>query len=93
MVTFVLPAKSKIGNGQVPKALAGAIGGRDFRIDCWNPGDGTKPHTNTDEIDLNARRPMVLDALIKIKNQINPSLTFRRSRGEGIRGSGVLNIE
>lgn len=36
---------------------------------------------------------MVLDALIKIKNEIDPTLTFRRSCREGICGSCAMNIE
>ncbi|KAH9373873.1 hypothetical protein HPB48_016151 [Haemaphysalis longicornis] len=35
---------------------------------------------------------MVLDALIKIKNEIDPTLTFRRSCREGICGSCAMNI-
>ncbi len=37
--------------------------------------------------------PMVLDALIKIKNEIDPTLTFRRSCREGICGSCAMNID
>lgn len=36
---------------------------------------------------------MVLDALIKIKNEQDPTLTFRRSCREGICGSCAMNIE
>jgi succinate dehydrogenase/fumarate reductase-like Fe-S protein len=43
-------------------------------------------------LDLNAVGPMVLDALIKIKNEIDPTLTFRRSCREGICGSCAMNI-
>lgn len=35
---------------------------------------------------------MVLDALIKIKNEVDPTLTFRRSCREGICGSCAMNI-
>lgn len=35
------------------------------------------------QVDLNTCGPMVLDALIKIKNEIDPTLTFRRSCREG----------
>ena len=44
------------------------------------------------EVDLNNCGPMVLDALIKIKNEMDPSLTFRRSCREGICGSCAMNI-
>lgn len=46
----------------------------------------------TYEVDLNACGPMVLDALIKIKDQMDPTLTFRRSCREGICGSCSMNI-
>jgi len=36
--------------------------------------------------------PMILDALIKIKNEVDPTLTFRRSCREGICGSCAMNI-
>ena len=36
---------------------------------------------------------MVLDALIKIKNEIDATLTFRRSCREGICGSCAMNID
>ena len=46
-------------------------------------------------IDVDRKRcgPMVLDALIKIKNEIDPTLTFRRSCREGICGSCSMNID
>jgi succinate dehydrogenase/fumarate reductase iron-sulfur protein len=37
--------------------------------------------------------PMVLDALIKIKNEMDSSLTFRRSCREGVCGSCAMNID
>jgi len=46
----------------------------------------------TYEVDLNQCGPMVLDALIKIKNEMDPTLTFRRSCREGICGSCSMNI-
>lgn len=44
-------------------------------------------------MDLNKCGPMVLDALIYIKNEIDPTLTFRRSCREGICGSCAMNID
>ena len=35
---------------------------------------------------------MVLDALLKIKNEIDPTLSLRRSCREGICGSCAMNI-
>lgn len=69
-----------------------------FEIYRWDPekkgkdGKPEKPRLQTFDIDLNKCGPMVLDALIKIKNEIDPTLTFRRSCREGICGSCSMNI-
>ncbi|KAL2928630.1 Succinate dehydrogenase [ubiquinone] iron-sulfur subunit 2 mitochondrial [Bienertia sinuspersici] len=63
-----------------------------FSIYRWNPENPTKPELKNYEINLKECGPMVLDALIKIKNEIDPSLTFRRSCREGICGSCAMNI-
>ena len=42
---------------------------------------------------MDACGPMVLDALIKIKNEVDSSLTFRRSCREGVCGSCAMNID
>eukprot|EP01091_Cochliopodium_minus_P009227 TRINITY_DN2223_c0_g1_i1.p1 TRINITY_DN2223_c0_g1~~TRINITY_DN2223_c0_g1_i1.p1 ORF type:complete len:270 (-),score=61.82 TRINITY_DN2223_c0_g1_i1:13-822(-) len=55
--------------------------------------EGFKPYLEEYEIDLKECGPMVLDALIKIKNEVDPSLTFRRSCREGICGSCAMNID
>ncbi|KAL1928333.1 hypothetical protein VTP01DRAFT_2689 [Rhizomucor pusillus] len=65
-----------------------------FEIYRWNPDKPTeKPYLETYKVDLNQCGPMVLDALIKIKNEQDPTLTFRRSCREGICGSCAMNIE
>ena len=79
MVEFNLPANSRIGQGKTYKAPAGAKRVREFRIYRWNPDDGQNPRMDTYEVDLDACGPMVLDALIKIKNEVDTTLTFRRS--------------
>lgn len=64
-----------------------------FQIYRWNPDQPeTKPYNQTYEVDLSTCGPMVLDALIKIKNEMDPTLTFRRSCREGICGSCAMNI-
>merc|ERR1712156_905993 len=64
-----------------------------FTIYRWNPEKpGDKPKMQEYEVDLNTCGPMVLDALIKIKNEMDPTLTFRRSCREGICGSCAMNI-
>jgi succinate dehydrogenase / fumarate reductase iron-sulfur subunit len=93
MVEFNLPANSRIGRGQNHPAPAGAKQAREFRIYRWNPDDGQNPRMDSYNIDLAACGPMVLDALIKIKNEVDPTLTFRRSCREGICGSCAMNID
>src|SRR5476651_951204 len=92
MVAFNLPANSRIGHGQTFAAPAGAKRVREIRIYRWNPDDGQNPRMDSYSIDLDACGPMVLDALIKIKNEIDPTLTFRRSCREGVCGSCAMNI-
>jgi succinate dehydrogenase (ubiquinone) iron-sulfur subunit len=63
-----------------------------FKVYRWDPEQGQKPYLSTYPIDLNECGPMVLDALIKIKDEQDPTLTFRRSCREGICGSCAMNI-
>jgi succinate dehydrogenase (ubiquinone) iron-sulfur subunit len=65
-----------------------------FSIYRWDPDSpSTKPHLKDYQVDLSDCGPMVLDALLKIKNEQDPSLTFRRSCREGICGSCAMNID
>ena len=65
-----------------------------FQIYRWNPDEPTsKPRMQTYTLDLNKTGPMMLDALIRIKNEVDPTLTFRRSCREGICGSCAMNID
>ena len=92
MAEFILPKNSRItGKGREHKA-AGAKRVRRFRIYRWDPESGQNPRYDTFELDLDKTGPMVLDALIKIKNEIDPTLTFRRSCREGICGSCSMNM-
>ena len=93
MVAFKLPLNSRVGQGQAFKAPAGTKRVREFKVYRWNPDDGKNPSTDSFEIDPDACGPMVLDALIKIKNEIDSTLTFRRSCREGICGSCAMNID
>jgi hypothetical protein len=64
-----------------------------FKIYRWNPDTKGKPYIATYPVNLDECGPMVLDALIKIKNEQDPSLAFRRSCREGICGSCSMNID
>ena len=87
MATFTLPANSKInGKGRSFKS-AGAARAKKFTVYRYDPDSGENPRYDSYELDLEQTGPMVLDALIKIKSEADPSLTFRRSCREGICGS------
>nr|WP_301331503.1 succinate dehydrogenase iron-sulfur subunit [Nevskia soli] len=66
---------------------------RAFKIYRYDPDTQANPRVDTYEVDMDACGPMVLDALIKIKNEIDSTLTFRRSCREGICGSCAMNID
>ncbi len=93
MVQFSLPKNSKVTAGRRFPAPEGATRVKAFQIYRWNPDDAQNPRVDSYEIDLDKCGPMVLDALIKIKNEIDSSLTFRRSCREGICGSCAMNID
>jgi succinate dehydrogenase / fumarate reductase, iron-sulfur subunit len=93
MAEFTLPRHSRIKDGKRFPAPDGAKRTREFKVYRWSPDDGDNPRTDTYEVDLDKCGPMVLDALIKIKNEIDPTLTFRRSCREGICGSCAMNID
>ncbi|MBU2960880.1 succinate dehydrogenase iron-sulfur subunit [Citreicella sp. C3M06] len=92
MVQFTLPKNSKIRTGKTWPKPTGATNVRAFKIYRWNPEDGENPRIDTYHLDMDKCGPMVLDALIKIKNEVDPTLTFRRSCREGICGSCAMNI-
>lgn len=65
-----------------------------FHVYRWNPDmPSEQPYLQTYQLDLNKTGPMVLDALIRIKNEIDPTLAFRRSCREGVCGSCAMNID
>ncbi|MDE0307419.1 MAG: succinate dehydrogenase iron-sulfur subunit [Albidovulum sp.] len=93
MAQFALPKNSRIIAGKNWPVPEGAKNPRKFRIYRWNPDDGKNPRLDSYHVDMDKCGPMVLDALIKIKNEIDPTLTFRRSCREGICGSCAMNID
>ncbi|MGQ0486718.1 MAG: succinate dehydrogenase iron-sulfur subunit [Hyphomicrobiales bacterium] len=92
MVEFTLPRNSRVQPGrQWPQPAGGRL--REFRVYRWNPEDGNNPRLDTYHVDMEQCGPMVLDALIKIKNEQDATLTFRRSCREGVCGSCAMNID
>lgn len=91
MAEFTLPRNSKVEDGK--NFPVDAANKRVFKIYRWSPDDEKNPSLDSFELDMDTCGPMVLDALIKIKNETDPSLTFRRSCREGICGSCAMNID
>jgi succinate dehydrogenase iron-sulfur subunit len=92
MVELALPKNSKVGTGKSHPKPEGKSNLKAFNVYRWSPDDQENPHIDTYYVDLDTCGPMILDGLIKIKNEIDPTLTFRRSCREGICGSCAMNI-
>ncbi len=98
MVQLRLPKNSRVGKGKVwdkPKAADGTPAHKltEFRVYRYDPDQPDNPRVDTYFVDREQTAPMVLDGLIWIKNNIDPTLTFRRSCREGICGSCAMNID
>jgi succinate dehydrogenase / fumarate reductase iron-sulfur subunit len=95
MAQLTLPKNSRIDKkaGKHHPAPAGARNVKTFKVYRYDPESGQNPHMDSYAVDMDDCGPMVLDALIKIKNEIDPTLTFRRSCREGICGSCAMNID
>ena len=93
MVELTLPKNSRVTEGKVWPKPDGAANLREYRIYRWSPDDGDNPRVDTYYVDLDDCGPMVLDALLWIKDNVDPTLTLRRSCREGICGSCAMNID
>ena len=93
MVQFNLPDNSKLTKGDNYSLSETSQNKKIFSIYRWSPDDDKNPRMDSYEVDLDSCGPMVLDAIMKIKNEIDPTLTFRRSCREGICGSCAMNID
>jgi 2Fe-2S iron-sulfur cluster binding domain len=76
MVQLSLPKNSVVAVGNTFIAASGATHVKTFRVYRWSPDDDANPRIDTYEVDLDTCGPMVLDALIKIKNEIDPDADF-----------------
>ena len=88
MVQFNLPKNSKIVKGKT----YGKPNNLSLQIYRWNREDGSNPRIDTFNLDKKKIGPMLLDAIMYIKNNVDPSIAFRRSCREGICGSCSMNI-
>jgi len=93
MLQLRLPQNSRVNQGRHFPAPEQASNIRTFEIYRWDPDGGGNPTMDRFDIDLDDCGPMVLDAIIKIKNELDATLTFRRSCREGICGSCSMNID
>ncbi|HEY7748341.1 MAG TPA: succinate dehydrogenase iron-sulfur subunit [Aestuariivirgaceae bacterium] len=93
MVQFRLPKNSKVVEGKTWPRPSNAAAVKEFRIYRFDPETRSNPRIDTYYLDTSRCGPMVLDALIAIKNEQDPTLTFRRSCREGICGSCSMNID
>ncbi len=92
MAEFTLPKMSKVKEGRHFAARPSARKVRTFRVYRWDPDIGGNPRMDSYDVDV-TRTSMVLDVLLKIKNEIDPTLTLRRSCREGVCGSCAMNID
>jgi len=93
MVKFNLPQSSKIEVGKFYKDKTNSKNLKKVNVYRWDPSNGQNPRIDTFEVDMDNCGPKVLDILFKIKNEIDPSLTFRRSCAHGVCGSCAMNID
>ena len=93
MSQFSLPQNSKILKGKHYKDETGSNNIKKVNVYRWDPSKSENPRIDTFEVDMNECGPKVLDILFKIKNEIDPSLTFRRSCAHGVCGSCAMNID
>ena len=93
MVELTLPKNSQVTTGKTWPKPQGATRLREYRVYRYDPDTEDNPRVDTYFIDLDDCGPMVLDGLLWIKNNIDPTLTLRRSCREGICGSCAMNID
>ncbi|AUR52683.1 succinate dehydrogenase iron-sulfur subunit [Aquella oligotrophica] len=63
-----------------------------FSIYRYNPEVDKKPYYKDYEVELGDQDKKLLNALVKIKEELDDSVSFRRSCREGVCGSDAVNI-
>ncbi|RLA17609.1 MAG: succinate dehydrogenase iron-sulfur subunit [Gammaproteobacteria bacterium] len=92
MVEFTLPKNSVVQKGQFFAAPDGATKVKRVEVYRWDPETDENPRIDSYDIDLDNCGEMVLDLILKIKNEIDSGLAFRRSCREGVCGSCAMNV-
>jgi succinate dehydrogenase / fumarate reductase iron-sulfur subunit len=90
---FGVSPESRIEQERTWRAPAGVTRVKTLDIYRYDPDSKGNPRLDTFEVDVDDCGPMLLDALIWIKNKIDSTLTFRRSCREGVCGSCAMNID
>ena len=93
MAKFRLPPESRVQRGKTHPAQGGSTNTKRFLVYRYDPDVGQPPRLDTYDVDIDDCAPMVLDALLKVKDDIDSTLAFRRSCREGICGSCAMNID
>ena len=93
MVQFNLPENAKVLKGNYFKDITGSKNIKKINIYRWDPDKKQNPKIDTFEVDITKCGNKVLDILNKIKNEIDPSLTYRRSCAHGVCGSCAMNVD
>ena len=65
---------------------------RKINVYRWDPSTEENPRLDTYEVDMDNCPSKVLDILNKIKNEIDPTLAYRRSCAHGVCGSCAMNM-
>ena len=92
MVQLNLPQNSKVNKGKYFKDKTGSKNIRKVNVYRWDPSTGENPRIDTYEVDMDNCPSKVLDILNKIKNEIDPTLAYRRSCAHGVCGSCAMNM-
>jgi len=90
---FRVDPRSRIERGRIWPAPPGVSRVKPFEIYRYDPDSDGHPRLDTFSVDLDDCGPMVLDALIWIKDTMDSTLTFRHSCREGVCGSCAMNID
>ena len=92
MVQLNLPKNSEIKKGKYFKDKTGSKNLRKVNIYRWDPSTDEGPRIDTYEVDMDNCPSKVLDILNKIKNEIDSTITYRRSCAHGVCGSCAMNM-
>ena len=93
MAEFRLPKNSRVKKGKTWQHWDSEGSNlRDVKVYRWSPSEGNNPQMDTYKVDLANCGPMMLDILFKIKDEIDSTLSFRRSCREGVCGSCAMNM-